>query len=321
MEQDPRPQVPAEVSGCRAPVRFIDRRTGKVVEEQVYGETFLRWAYGSTSGRMAVFLLAKRPFFSHWYGWQMARPGSRALMRKFVRDYGVDTGECAALDSFESFNDFFCRRLKPGARPVDGAPGRVVFPADGRHLCLPDLAAADGFFVKGQHFDLERFLLDADLADKLRGGALLCSRLCPVDYHRFHFPVAGRAGRSRKIDGPLFSVSPIVLARRLACLWENKRAVSVIESPECGIVAMVEVGATCVGTVRQSYEPGRVVAKGEEKGWFAFGGSCVVTLFQRDRVAFDPDLVANSGRGLETYARMGEGCGTARPAGGGMQEP
>ena len=212
------------MSPDRRPIRFIDRRTGRTEEEQIYGEAFLRWAYGTGAGQAALHALVKRPFFSHWYGWRMSQPGSRRRIERFVRDYGVDAGECAEpLADYESFNDFFSRRLKSGARPLDDRPGRVVFPADGRHLCLPDLGAADGFFVKGQRFDLDRFLADPVLAGRFRNGSLLCSRLCPVDYHRFHFPLAGRATPGRLIEGPLFSVSPIALARRLAYLWENKR--------------------------------------------------------------------------------------------------
>jgi phosphatidylserine decarboxylase len=165
--------------------------------------------------------------------------------------------------------------------------------------------------VKGQRFDLATFLGDAELARKFAGGAMLISRLCPVDYHRFHFPVAGIPGEPRLINGFLYSVSPIALRRKLDYLWQNKRMVTLMKSPVFGQLAVCEIGATMVGTIFQSFLPGRAVAKGDEKGLFKFGGSCVITLFQPGKIKFDSDLAEHGAEGLEVYARMGERLGVA----------
>jgi phosphatidylserine decarboxylase len=151
----------------------------------------------------------------------------------------------------------------------------------------------------------------ASYPEKFAGGAMLISRLCPVDYHRFHFPVSGVPAESRLIQGWLYSVSPVALRRRLRYLIENKRQVTLIEPTNFGTVAMVEVGATNVGSIQQSFVPGRPVQKGDEKGLFAFGGSCVITIFQKGRIRFDADIVAQSEQHLETYARMGDRLGEA----------
>ena len=185
----------------------------------------------------------------------------------------------------------------------------AVLPADGRHLVFPDIDTAEGFYVKGAKFTVRELLDDEELATRFAGGAMVISRLCPVDYHRFHFPVAGTPRESRLVQGWLYSVSPIALRRRIRYLVENKREVTVVEGSPCGPVAMIEVGATNVGSIRQSFVPGRAVAKGEEKGLFAFGGSCVITLFPRGSIRFDDDLVAQSREQRETYARMGERLG------------
>jgi phosphatidylserine decarboxylase len=140
---------------------------------------------------------------------------------------------------------------------------------------------------------------------------MLISRLCPVDYHRFHFPVAGTPAESRLINGWLYSVSPVALRRSLRYLVENKREVTLVESPVFGRVAVIEVGATNVGSIRQTFVPGRAVAKGDEKGLFAFGGSCVITLFERGRMRFDADLLASSAECVEVYAKMGDRLGEA----------
>ncbi|MFA5058926.1 MAG: archaetidylserine decarboxylase, partial [Opitutaceae bacterium] len=224
--------------------------------------------------------------------------------------------------SFKTFNEFFHRALKPGVRPIAPGDDVAVLPADGRHLVFPDVDAADGFDVKGAKFTLAELLGAAHLppeqqglASRFAGGAMLISRLAPVDYHRFHFPVGGGAGEPRLIKGWLYSVHPIALRRNLRYLVENKRMVTLIESPAFGPVAMIEVGATNVGRIRQLFIPGRPVAKGEEKGLFAFGGSCVITLFGRGRIRFDADLIGQSAQHLETYAKMGDRLGVAAAGG------
>ena len=97
---------------------------------------------------------------------------------------------------------------------------------------------------------------------------------------------------------------------RPSILWENKRFITRLKTPQCGEVLLVEVGATCVGTVRQTYRPGEAVEKGAEKGFFLFGGSCVITIFEPGRVRFADDLVENSRQGREVYALMGDVAGT-----------
>ena len=289
-------------------VRFVNRRTGQIEEEKIYGEKALRWTYETGLGRVALRLLVSRRFFSRWYGWRMSRPASRELVHRFIRDYGLDPGEFAEpADSFATFNDFFYRKLKPSARPVDASETSVVFPADGRHFVIPRLGEETRVFAKGQRFNLAGLLGDG--ARTFAGGSLLVSRLCPVDYHRFHFSCAGTPGPVRVIDGPLFSVSPIALRKNLSWLWENHRHLTMLESPVAGTVAIIEIGATCVGSILQTYQPGTLVAKGDEKGYFAFGGSCVITIFQRDRLRFDEDLISASAEGLETLALMGEHLG------------
>jgi phosphatidylserine decarboxylase len=297
------------------PIRYFHRAKQTVETEQVYGEKWVRWTYESKSGHLLLHALAKRHVASWWYGWRMSRAASANKVLPFIVDYGLDVDEFAKSPFlFKTFNEFFYRALKPGARPVAGAgDDRIaVLPADGRHLAFQNVDATAGFYAKGQKFDLATFLGDPALAAKFAGGSLLISRLCPVDYHRFHFPVAGTPGESRLINGFLYSVSPIALRRRLEYLWENKRMVTLVDSPQFGQVAVCEIGATMVGTIKQLYLPGRAVPKAEEKGLFKFGGSCVVTIFQPGRIKLDADLVQHSADGIEVYARMGERLGEAQ---------
>ena len=302
------------------PIQFFNRYTKTVETEKVFGEKWLRLGYESGAGRLFVWLVARRKLFSWWYGRKMNKRVSALQIIPFIANYNIDVDEFAKSPfDYKTFNEFFYRALKPGARPIATGERVAVFPADGRHLILPNIESTPGFYVKGSTFTLAALFNDlrhpeesAALAAKFAGGAAVISRLCPVDYHRFHFPVDGEASTPRLINGYLYSVSPVALRYNLDYLVQNKRMLTLIESPAFGTVAMFEVGATHVGTIRQTFVPGRPVEKGAEKGLFAFGGSCVITLFQRDHMRFDSDLLVPSANHMETYARMGDRMGLAR---------
>jgi phosphatidylserine decarboxylase len=292
------------------PIRYFNRHTGVLETEQVYGEGFLRWSYGNPLGAISLNAFVKRPFFSQWYGRRMSTPESAARVLPFIAEYGLDPQDFAdAPESYRSFNEFFFRKLKPSARLIDPDETSVVFPADGRHLGFQKASEIAGVFVKGQKFDLAALLGDAALAEKYADGALVLSRLCPVDYHRFHFPVAGVPAASKVIEGPLFSVNPIALRQKLAYLWTNKRSVTPLETDQFGTVICMEIGATCVGTIQQTYTPRSRVEKGEEKGFFAFGGSSTLTLFEPGAIRLEEDLQFHSARQTELYACMGSRMG------------
>ncbi|MFN7138440.1 MAG: archaetidylserine decarboxylase [Limisphaerales bacterium] len=294
-------------------IEFFNRYTGKVEREQVYGGNWLRWVYTSPLGRLSLKLLVKRACFSNWYGKRMDHPSSREKILPFIKEFSVDAGEFAdPCDSYKTFNEFFYRKLKPGARPVDPNPNSVVFPADGRHLGFQDLSKVESIFVKGQQFDLPALLGDAALAKRYANGTLVLSRLCPVDYHRFHFPAAGVPGEPRFINGPLFSVNPLALRKRVAYLWENRRMITPLATERLGQVLLIEIGATNVGSIVQTFKPGQAVAKGDEKGYFRFGGSSTITLFEPGKVTLAADLVENSQHTRELYARVGDRMAATR---------
>jgi phosphatidylserine decarboxylase len=306
------------------PIRFFNRHSGKPETEEVYGEKWLHWTYSHPLGNAALHLVAKRPFFSRLYGRRMDRPASRKLVAPFIRDYGLDPSEFAdPPGSFGTFNEFFIRKLKPEARPVADAP--VVFPCDGRHLGFARADEVEGVFVKGQAFDLDALVGSAALADRYRRGALVLSRLCPVDYHRFHFPADGVPSGPTLLDGPLFSVSPIALRRNLAYLWRNRRVLTELRTGDLGTVLLIEIGATNVGSIVQTFTAGREVRRGDEKGYFAFGGSSTMTLFEPGAVELAEDLREHSAQQVELFARMGSAMGRRGEAGdgsgGAVREP
>jgi len=283
--------------------------------EQVYGEAFLRWAYETLPGRLALWLVVKRAIFSKWYGWRMRQAASRARIRPFIEKFALDQTEFLdEVDAYGSFNDFFFRKLKPQARPSTAPEGAAALPADGRHLGVADVDAPAALYAKGQVFDLPALLGDEALAERFRGGSAVISRLCPVDYHRFHAPVEGDLLESRWINGPLFSVSPIALARSLRYLWQNKRVLNLLDTQEFGSVAVLVIGATCVGSIVMTAAAGQRIRRGQELGYFAFGGSCVVTLFEKGALSLEDDLRRYGGEGTEVYAHVSDKLGSSRPA-------
>lgn len=291
-------------------ITYFNRHSGQQETEQVYGESFLRWVYGNPLGKISLHALVKRHGFSKWYGNRMSKPESASRIQPFIEQYRLNTDDFAdPPTSFGSFNEFFYRKLKPEARPIDDAP--IVFPADGRHLGFQDISAISSFFVKGQTFDLSALLGDTRLAEKYSQGSLVLSRLCPVDYHRFHFPAAGIPSKTKTIPGPLFSVSPIALAKNLSYLWTNKRTVTELETEDFGTILLMEIGATCVGAIHQTFTPGKPVEKGTEKGFFAFGGSSTITIFEQGKVKLAADLLAYSAKQTELYTRIGSAMATA----------
>jgi len=289
---------------------YHDRYQNRTCTEKVYGDKYLRWTYGTLVGKLALAAAVKRTWFSRWYGWRMNQPGSRKKIAPFIQQYELNASEFVrSSDEFEHFNAFFSRQLRPEARPVSADPSVVVFPADGRHLCVPDLSQSDGLFVKGDMFDLESLLADPRLAEQYKHGSLVLSRLCPVDYHRFHFPVSGRIGETRLINGPLYSVNPIALCQNIQILATNKRTITILETLNIGRVLLLEIGATCVGSICQTFQPGSDVSKGDEKGYFQFGGSSTITVFEPGRIEFDEDLLTCSAQHTELYGRVGDHMG------------
>lgn len=288
------------------PIKFYNRYTGQVEQEKVLGEKYLRWIYGTPLGKLSLHVLVKRAFFSALMGMMKNTKRSAKGIPAFIREYNINTDELlVAPEEYTSFNDFFYRKLKDGSRPL--AEGNVVvLPADGRHMAWQNAAEMEGVFVKGQAFDLKALLGSEKLAEKYKNGTIVLSRLCPVDYHRFHFVTDGTPDAPVRIKGPLASVSPYCLRHKLAWLWTNKRELTVLHTPNMGDVIQLAVGATGVGSIFQTYKPGCQVNKGDEQGYFAFGGSTVMTFFEPGAITLAEDIVRNTAQQMETYARQGD---------------
>ena len=290
----------------QAPIQYYERQSGLLKTEKVAGEKWLLWLYHNPVGEATLWALAKRKVVSSVYGNRMDRPSSVQKIQPFVEEFGIDMSS-ADKQEFSSFNDFFTRKLKSNARPVDSSSAVIVSPADGKILAYANISNSD-FIIKEHRFDIYSFLNNASLAQKYLDGTLLIIRLASFDYHRFHFPVSGSVSPITRIDGDYYSVNPLALRQMIEIFCLNKREFTVISNPLSGDVVMAEVGATMVGSIVQTFT-GNYVKKGEEKGYFKFGGSTVVLLFEKNKIRIDDDLLMNTIKGYETVIRQGERIG------------
>lgn len=289
-------------------IKYINRSTGELITEKPPGENLLKFLYYNPFGKLSLHLLVKRKLISALYGRMKDSPSSVKHIQSFVDDLGIDMTEAVkSIDEFTSFNDFFYRKLKPESRPIGEG---IVSPADAKLIAFENVTDLDSFFIKGNEFTLAKFLKDESLAKKYSNASILIFRLAPNDYHRFHFPYAGYASGVTKINGSYFSVSPYAIHENFTTVFcENKREHMTLSTADKGDILLVPVGATMVGTIIETYTPDTQVAKGDEMGYFAFGGSTTVMIMDRNKIKIDSDILENTKNKIETAVVMGEKIG------------
>lgn len=296
----------------------IDRKTGQKFKEHVYKEKALQFLYGpSWLSRLVrpwlLPLLTRSPLFSRVYGHLQKHSSSIRQIQPFIRNFGIDPSEFLdPVSHFRSFNDFFIRKLKPQARPIDPNPSTAIIPADGRYYFYENIEACTGFIVKGQKFSLESLIKDRGLAEKYRSASMAIARLCPSDYHRFHFPCDCKPGPTRLINGYLYSVNPIAIKKNIHIFSQNKRTLCELDSKSFGRILYLEIGATTVGSIQETYLVGCPYKKGAEKGYFEFGGSALILLFPPNTIEFDQDLLRATEEGCEIRCLLGQSMGKSR---------
>ncbi|WP_291564331.1 MULTISPECIES: phosphatidylserine decarboxylase [unclassified Clostridium] len=291
-------------------IKYYDRRSKSYEIEKVAGENMLKWSYESPIGKGFLELLVKRKLFSKFYGHYCDTKLSSKKIKSFVKGFNMNMDEYEkSIDEYTSFNDFFYRKLKPTAREINKDKNIFISPSDSRLLSIDNIDENHSFKVKGFDYSLKEILGSKELADKYKGGICLIFRLCPTDYHRFHFIDNGTCSSTTKIKGNYYSVSPIALEKVSKVFTSNKREYSILHSENFGDLLYLEVGATCVGGIIQTYKENSKVYKGDEKGFFKFGGSTVIILVEKDKLKLDEDIIYHSKKDIEVIVKMGEKIG------------
>ena len=238
---------------------------------------------------------------SHSWGWITTR-----IIRRFIRKYQVAMDEALVSDpaQFATFNDFFTRALKPGARPL--AQADFVCPVDGAISQLGPIERDQIFQAKGHRFSTTALLAgDSALAAQFDNGSFATIYLSPRDYHRIHMPADGRLVRMTYVPGDLFSVNPVTARGVPGLFARNERVICQFDTPH-GPFVQVLVGATVVGSMATVWHgqvnPPRTtrvrqwdytqqdirLAQGDEMGRFLLG-STVVLLWPPNTIRFTPD--------------------------------
>jgi len=250
-------------------------------------------------------------------------PESRKNIPSFIKTYKIDTDELLyppESPEYKNFNEFFYRKLKPEARPVQNPEYEFCSAADCRLVVYPTVQDGQTFWIKGDEFSVPA-LLGLDKSDPLcqtfENGSLASFRLAPADYHRFHSPAdVTVVGEPRDIPGQYYTVNPQAINEKdLDILSANKRSVLLLNHEATNKkIAFIAVGALLVGSIKWTVSAGSKVQRGEEFGHFAYGGSTIVALFEPGMIEFDSDLAANSAPakgqlGIETLMKVGWSVG------------
>jgi phosphatidylserine decarboxylase len=291
------------------PILLYNRKTGSLEEEAVFEKDLMEFLYGSRIGFFITELLFKHRWTTELYARMQHSPGSKAKIRKFVESHGIALDDLERpIDSFNSFNEFFIRRLKSSARPIDRDPASLISIADCRLSVYP--IREDAIYpVKARSFTLAQLLGGEEISAGYAGGLCLIFRLAPVDYHRFGYVDDCEQSPVEAINGFYRSVHPLSLRMMKAVFTENRREYCVLKTANFGEVIHIDVGATGVGRIVQLHPGGGRCARGEEKGYFEFGGSTVILLLKAGVAKIDDDIAEYSGRGVETIVRYGEKIG------------
>lgn len=249
-------------------------------------------------------------------GWFLDRKSSVSRIEPTVRQLGIDLNEAVIPEGgFSSFNEFFARELKPGARPIPDDENTLLSPADCRLTVYPEITAGMVVPVKGTPYTIGELLgfQGNRYARAFDGGSLMVCRLCPADYHRYHFIDAGIQEDYWVLRGKYHSVNPIALTRGYKVFTENLRTVRMLRFKKGGVAAMFAVGAFGVASIHDyATEKEMEFSRGNQAGFFTFGGSTVIMAFAPGKAKFDQDILQHSAEGMETLvkanSRIGEWC-------------
>ena len=282
----------------------LKHRDGRVIDMPGGQDKLLATLYTSAWGRALLRPLVS-PVVSKAAGWFLSTRLSKCLIAPFIHANNIDMSQFPEED-YPSYNAFFSRKIKPELRPVVTDPDVLIAPCDSKLTVLP--VTREGIFtLKNTQYTVKTLLQNEELARKFEGGLALIFRLTVDDYHRYCYICDGEKDDNIHIPGMLHTVNPVA-NDHYPIYKENSREYSILHSEHFGNILMMEVGALLVGKIVNHHEASSV-RRGQEKGYFQFGGSTVVLLLEKDLVLIDADIIANSRENCETIVKMGEKIG------------
>ena len=283
----------------------LQHRDGTVTEQEDSLEKPLNFLYGTTLGRLLLKPLTAR-WVSRLAGAFLSTPLSKGFIKSFIQKNGIDMSQFEEV-TYRSYNEFFSRKIKPEARPMDMDPKHLISPCDCKLTAL-SIGEDTVFTLKHTPYTVSSLLKNEELADRFRGGTALIFRLCVDDYHRYCYTADGEKTEQVRIPGAFHTVNPI--ANDFFPIYkENTREYCLLDTDAFGQILVMEVGALLVGRIVNHQSGIARVTRGTEKGYFQFGGSTIVMLLPPNAAAIDQDILEASQKGLETVVRYGEKIG------------
>lgn len=265
----------------------------------------LNFLYNTKLGRIILRPLISKPV-SDFSGFLLDSRFSKSIIKSFAKKNNIDLNDYI-LDDIGSFNDFFCRRIKPELRPIDMEESHLITPCDGLLKVIP-ISSGTVFPVKQSVFTVKDLLLDDELAESFEGGYCLVYRLCVNHYHRYGYFETGVKGQDVVIPGVYHTVRPIALEAGPVFV-QNSRQYTVIDTKRFGKCVQMEVGAMLVGRIVNDCPNESQVTRGSEKGHFEYGGSTIIVLVPKGDYKINKDLLDASSKGEETPVVMGQAIG------------
>ena len=260
--------------------------------------------YKTFLGRLILKLLTLR-IFSKIAGWFLSSYFSKFFIKKFIIKNNINM-EDYEEENYRSFNDFFIRKIKQGTRNID--KNGLISPCDSK-LSVYKIDENSKFLIKNTYYKVNDLINDSISNEYLNGYALIF-RLCVDDYHRYSYIDNGTKPKNIYIKGILHTVRPIAL-ENYNIYKQNSREWTVLHTENYGDVIQVEVGALMVGKIINHHEVYNF-KKGEEKGYFKFGGSTIVLLFKENTININKNILDSSHKNIETVVKLGEKIGTKK---------
>lgn len=264
------------------------------------GQKFL---YRFFLGRVFLFILT-RPFISKLGGFILSLRLSKIGIKRFARKNNINVDDYI-MDEINSFNDFFCRKIKDGRRAIDLDSKAFISPCDSK-LSVYKINDDSIFNIKGSYYRVCDLINNVELSKNYIGGYALIFRLCVDDYHRYCYIDSGTKSKNVHINGIFHTVNPIAL-EKYNFFKTNNREYSILHTNHFSDVIEIEVGAMMVGKI-DNYHDEYSFKKGEEKGKFLFGGSTIVLLV-KDCVKIDDVYLDETRLGNEVIVKYGEKIG------------
>lgn len=293
-------------------INFYNRLTNTVEKEKVYGDKFVEWLYQTESGKTLSSFVCKAPI-SRLYGAVQDSFLSKKKIQPFIKNFHIAMEDYLpqegrnSEDPYSSFNQFFIRKFKAGKRLFTKVPDELAAFSEARYFGYQSIKDEEKVPVKGVFLSPRELISNPEWENFFHDGPLLLARLCPVDYHRFHYPDDGEILDDYRVTGLLHSVNPVALKSKPDILITNERHVTIMETKNFGKLAYIEVGAICVGKIVQSKPlvKGQAFKRGEEKGYFLFGGSTVIVIGEKGKWTPSKDILDYTQKGIETYLHLG----------------